>query len=236
MNPDVEVPRSASYEPCMVAIDTGNGPANIVLTYDDGPEPSGTNSILSALAEKKATATFFVLLTRTRLHPSIVQEIVAQGHEIALHGLDHLPIDVMNPVEVFTRTLDAKNELEQMIGREVRWYRPPYGRRTPETIGSVIRAGLTTVLWDVVLLDWLDQPDVNAYLKNPRNIKSPGAIVLAHDNIASLIDGVDEAASLTFDRGELTRSLIEVFEEKGFTCCSLEQSLKTGTPIWKAHG
>jgi peptidoglycan/xylan/chitin deacetylase (PgdA/CDA1 family) len=226
---------SALFQPCLVAVATGTGPSNIVLTYDDGPEPTGTESVLSALADKGATATFFVLLSRTRLNPSIVGEILAQGHEIALHGVDHRPIDTMNPSEVFSRTRDAKNELEQMIGKEILWYRPPFGRWTPETISSVIRAGLTTVLWDVVLSDWIDEPDVMAFLKNPRNINSPGAIVLAHDNIASMIDGVEDVPATTFDRGELSRALIDLFHGKGFSCCSLEQALKTGTPIWKTQ-
>ncbi len=33
----------------IVAVDTENGPKNVVLTYDDGPELIGTHEVLSAL-------------------------------------------------------------------------------------------------------------------------------------------------------------------------------------------
>ena len=38
------------------------GQPHIALTYDDGPDPVGTEAVLNALAEHAATATFFVLV------------------------------------------------------------------------------------------------------------------------------------------------------------------------------
>src|SRR5215468_9093273 len=35
----------------IVAVDTENGSPNVVLTYDDGPQPGGTDAVLSALAD-----------------------------------------------------------------------------------------------------------------------------------------------------------------------------------------
>ena len=61
----------------------------IVLTFDDGPDPGGTEAVMSALAAHRSTATFFVLLTRVRAYRGLLGEIVAAGHEIGLHGLDH---------------------------------------------------------------------------------------------------------------------------------------------------
>lgn len=218
----------------MIAIDTGSGPSNVVLTYDDGPEPVGTQEILSALADARATATFFVLLSRTRRYPSIVAEIIAQGHEIALHGVDHLPLDVMNPAEVFTRTVEAKAELEELIGQPVLWFRPPYGRKTPATMAEMIRAGLTPVLWGLTCRDWEDVSHADR-LKGAQALQRPGSILLAHDNFASQLDGVDDGPAPLFSRGHLTRALLEVFHGKGFTCCSLQQALKTGRPIWESE-
>ena len=55
--------------------------SQIVLTYDDGPDPAGTDRILEALARHDATATFFVLVTRARRYGSLLAEVVSAGHE-----------------------------------------------------------------------------------------------------------------------------------------------------------
>lgn len=214
----------------IVRIDTGLGPPNVVLTYDDGPEPVGTHEVLSALADSGVNATFFLLLSRTRLNPSLVNEILDQGHEIGLHGVDHKSLLEMDPEEVFNRTLAAKQELEQLVARPVIWFRPPYGQQTPKQVEELFRAGLTPVLWDVICRDWEDVT-LEERLAGVRAINKPGSILLAHDNIACEPDGVFYDPCPPFSRGELTRSIIEVLHENGFVCCSLSEALKTGEPI-----
>ena len=66
----------------------------VVLTFDDGPQPGGTEQVLGPLAETGSTATFFVLVSRARRFPSLLAEVVAAGHEIGLsntHGYDPSP-------------------------------------------------------------------------------------------------------------------------------------------------
>jgi peptidoglycan/xylan/chitin deacetylase (PgdA/CDA1 family) len=48
------------------AVEVRTDAPHVVLTFDDGPEPGGTDRVLSALAAAGASATFFVLLTRVR--------------------------------------------------------------------------------------------------------------------------------------------------------------------------
>jgi peptidoglycan/xylan/chitin deacetylase (PgdA/CDA1 family) len=218
----------------MIAVDTKSGPSNIVLTYDDGPEPSGTHEVLTALSEYGVKATFFVLLSRTRLNPTLVKEIQSQGHEIALHGVDHKSLTSLNPQEVYVRTRDAKRELEDLIGQSVQWFRPPYGNKTPEMVRQVNRAGLTTVLWTINCLDWENHTDYEVYLAQARGVDKPGAIVLAHDNIANpVIDNALPVEITHFSRGRLARLLLDVFSEKGFASCSLSEALTTGQPVWE---
>ena len=105
----------------------------IVLTFDDGPDPVGTAEVLTALAEAGASATFFVLMSRARRHGSLLTEVVAAGHEVGLHGVDHQPLTDFTYAAARRRTLDGRRELEDRLGRPVRWFRPPYGRQTPRT-------------------------------------------------------------------------------------------------------
>lgn len=218
-------------ESSIVSIDTKNGPPNVVLTYDDGPEPIGTHEVLDALAEAKVTATFFVLLTRTRLNPSLVKEIQSQGHEIALHGVNHKSLLDLSPEEVFTRTRDAKMELEELIDSPVKWFRPPYGQQTGDHVREIHKAGLTPVLWNVICHDWADVTH-EFRLSEVRKVAQPGAILLAHDNIACAPDGVEYDPCPPFSRGVLSRDIIEIFKSKGYKCGGLSEALITGEPVW----
>lgn len=220
----------------MVAVEMLNKSRNIVLTYDDGPEPSGTHEVLTALADTETTATFFVLLTRTRRNPSIVGEILAQGHEVALHGPDHQSIHEMSALEVETRSRDAKHELEDLIDRPVRWFRPPYGNQSTDSWLGIIRAGLEPVHWSVQCVDWEDSrsEDYSQYMTEVKAQQEPGAIILCHDNCAlESIDNAYPVKNPVFNREKLARMIIGNFQEKGFTCCSLERALATGKPIYQ---
>ncbi len=218
----------------MVGVEMLDGSRNVILTYDDGPEPSGTHEVLTALAETKSTATFFVLITRTRRNPSLVGEILAQGHEIALHGPDHRSIHAMSASEVETRTRNAKHELEDLIDRPVRWFRPPYGNQSTESWLGVIQAGLIPVHWTLTCNDWEDSrsDDYEQYMAEVKAHQDSGAIILCHDNCA--LESIDNAIPVkdpVFDREKLARMIIGNFREKGLTCSSLEKALQTGKPI-----
>ncbi|MEU6743661.1 polysaccharide deacetylase family protein [Streptosporangium sandarakinum] len=207
---------------------------DIVLTYDDGPEPGGTERILAALADHRATATFFVLLTRVRRHPRLLGAVVAGGHEIGLHGVDHRRLPGVAPARVERMVRDARAELEDVLGREVKWFRAPYGAHSLQTWQAVARTGLTSVLWSYSLRDWLNIPTaghLEAALKNA----APGAITLAHDGFAGIQDGVDDGPGPgpDLDRGELTRQLLKIYEEKGLTGRSLSAALVSGEAVSK---
>jgi len=129
-----------------------------VLTYDDGPQPGGTERVLAALAEVGATATFFILVGRARRHPGLLADVVAAGHEIALHGIDHVRLTEFSPGQVRRRTIDGRKELEDLAGQQIRWFRPPYGAQYPTTWAAIRSAGMESVVWSDEVKDWDDNP------------------------------------------------------------------------------
>lgn len=202
----------------------------IVLSYDDGPEPGGTERVLAALADRGASATFFILLTRARLYPTLLAEVIAAGHEVALHGADHRPLTDFAHSEVLARTTAAKAELEDLAGQVVRWVRPPYGRQSFSTWRAIYRAGAQSVLWGPTLWDSrhvTDDERVQQALKGA----VPGAILLGHDGHAGPADGVDDGPSPEFDRGELTRRVLDEYGALGLSGCSLGRALDSGTLV-----
>ena len=82
----------------LVAVSPVEAPS-VLLTYDDGPDPEFTPAVLRELAAADARATFFVLGTRVKLYPDVFRSVVADGHEIGLHGADHRRVDQVPEAE-----------------------------------------------------------------------------------------------------------------------------------------
>jgi polysaccharide deacetylase family protein (PEP-CTERM system associated) len=67
--------------------------------------------------------TFFTLGWVAERHPQIVRRIVAQGHELASHGMAHFRADAQTPDEFRADVSQAKRLLEDVGGVPVRGYR-----------------------------------------------------------------------------------------------------------------
>lgn len=200
-----------------------------VLTYDDGPQPGGTDKVLAALGEARTTATFFVLVGRARRHPGLLADVIAAGHEIALHGIDHVRLTTMSPREVRRRTLAGRHELEDLASRRIRWFRPPYGAQRPATWAAIRSTGMESVVWSDEVADWEDDPvaEIAARATSVR----PGSVVLLHDGYADQSDGVDDGPPPTFDRGELSRRILGDLAERGMTTSSLGDAVAAGSAV-----
>lgn len=199
----------------------------VVLTLDDGPDPEWTPAILDLLAERQATATFFVLLSRTRRHPAILRRIVDEGHEVALHGADHRRLTSLPRAEARRMLREGRRELETQTGRRIRWYRPPYGALTASTWREVRAAQLTPVLWGTSALDGRDASN-DERVAQATSCAAPGLVLLAHDARAGADDGVDDPEIARFDRAALLADILDEYHRQGLHAVSLQDALHRG--------
>jgi polysaccharide deacetylase family protein (PEP-CTERM system associated) len=77
------------------------------------------------LGEAGVEATFFTLGSVARRHPALARRIVADGHELASHGTDHLRVDRQSPAAFRADIRDSKKILEDIGGVVVNGYRAP---------------------------------------------------------------------------------------------------------------
>ncbi|MEY9291819.1 hypothetical protein ABH979_004893 [Bradyrhizobium ottawaense] len=61
----------------------------VVLTFDDGPNPPTTSKVLAALAQECVRATFFLIGLHASQHPDMVKRIAREGHTIGHHTFSH---------------------------------------------------------------------------------------------------------------------------------------------------
>ena len=88
----------------IVEIDTTGGPGfgfehfkqldflrdhEVVLTFDDGPWPENTPSVLKTLADECTTGIFFPIGKHSTYYPEILKQVLAAGHTIGSHTWSH---------------------------------------------------------------------------------------------------------------------------------------------------
>ena len=65
------------------------GPKEVVLTFDDGPAPAITRSVLATLDAFCTKATFFHVGRMAIAYPSTVKDVLARGHTVGSHTWSH---------------------------------------------------------------------------------------------------------------------------------------------------
>lgn len=156
----------------------------VSLTFDDGPHREGTPAVLEALGEAGVTATFFVLGEAIRRHRGLVAAILAQGHEVALHGDRHLP-HALTPPWAVERDLDRGHaEVEQEAGRAVLAVRAPYGVASLATLAYARRHGLTAAGWTRWGWDWRATASAGSIAAAATRSLHGGEVILLHDSDA----------------------------------------------------
>lgn len=84
---------------------------------------ANTHKILDLFQANAVKATFFTLGWVAERYPGLVARIVADGHELACHGYEHIRVTEQTPAEFRRDVSRAKKLLEDMAGVEVKGYR-----------------------------------------------------------------------------------------------------------------
>ena len=95
--------------------------------------PTNTYRYLDWLRSYNQKCTFFVTGDIAILYPSLINEIISEGHEIACHTNAHIPIDKMTPSE-FKLDIEKNIEVLQQAGAgKIEGFRAPIFSITPKT-------------------------------------------------------------------------------------------------------
>jgi len=129
-------------------------PGELALTFDDGPNPAWTPRLLELLAAHEIRATFFLLGSHAHAAPDLVRRIVAAGHLIGNHSWDHPNLALTPRARIHQELRHTSECLEQITGRPVRYFRPPFGARRPAVLQAARELGLLPVLWNAMTSDW----------------------------------------------------------------------------------
>ena len=165
----------------MTWLNSGPGFGNrVALTFDDGPTPGITQSVLKNLRERDLRATFFVIGNKVERHPELLQQAVAEGHEIANHTFTHPKLSSLSTGRVETELKRCQEAVAKAIGYEPVWFRPPYGAFRKNQGSLAVREGLGVMYWSVDPRDW-SNPGVKNIVSRVLGSAQPGSVILLHD-------------------------------------------------------
>lgn len=121
----------------------------VALTFDDGPTPLGTDSILAILAEADVRATFFFTGRELAANPELGPRFVAAGHELGNHSYSHVRL-LLRSTAFIRREIELTDSLIREAGHtgDIH-FRPPYGKKLVGLPRYLAATDRPTLMWDV---------------------------------------------------------------------------------------
>ena len=159
----------------------------VVLTFDDGPLPPYSDSVLDTLASQCVKATYFLVGQMARAYPATARRIYNEGHTIGTHSLDH-PLVFQNlSLDRVEREVDGGiNLVDQALGDPAAlspFFRIPGLGRSNTAEGFLASHSLVTWSADVVADDWFRHIGAQQIVQRAmRRLEARGrGILLLHD-------------------------------------------------------
>lgn len=172
----------------------GGDSGHVALTFDDGPDPESTPRFLPVLAGLQVSSTFFLLGEMLASAPDIGRQLVAEGHEVAVHGWTHRNMLLHSPSSAYDGLARTRDLIERTTGSRPRYFRPPYGVLSAAALIAARRAGLQTVLWTGWGEDWTARATASSVLDTLAPDIRGGATLLLHDSDCTSADGAWHSA------------------------------------------
>lgn len=159
------------------------------LTLDDGPDPAVTPRVLDLLDRHGVHATFFCIARRARQHPALLREIVARGHSVQNHSLEHRhTFALLGPRALALEIGRAQAVLGELTGVRPHCFRAPAGLRNPFLDPVLHRLDLQLVSWTRRGFDTVRR-DPQRVLGRLTDGLGAGDILLLHDGHARRTSG-----------------------------------------------
>ena len=179
----------------------------ILLTFDDGPIPETTETILKLLDKNKIKAAFFCVGNNIDKYPSLVNAILAEGHTIGNHTFNHKQVTKISSVKL-VEEIDLLNKLLlEKYGYKIKYFRPPHGRFNFGLNKILKDREMKNVMWSLLTYDY--HSNFELYKKVVNKYLTWNSIAVLHDSLKSkdIIDRsieflLEEAFKKNYEIGE----------------------------------
>lgn len=155
----------------------------VLLTFDDGPDPETTPLILDTLNQHGIKAIFFIIGSKAERYPEIVMRIIRNGHIIGNHTYSHSIFFPLSSTKRVREEIKKTNDIiRQFTEKENILFRPPIGFTNPIIARVACSMNMKVIGWNRRSYDTL-LSDTKRLKKRVLKLTKPGSIILLHDNL-----------------------------------------------------
>jgi len=153
---------------------------DVAITFDDGPDPIFTPSMLAELRRHHAVGTFFVLGIQAERYPAVLRAEAAEGSAVCNHGYAHKLLRGKADAVVAGEVAHAQTILDRAGVPRCDLFRFPYFASDAAARSTVTRLGYRIVGANVDTKDWR-RPSPASMAAQVLGRIQRGDIILLHD-------------------------------------------------------
>lgn len=185
----------------------------VALTIDDGPYALVGNQMMDCFAQYDAKATFFMVGNRIATYKTEVQRMVAEGHEVANHSMDHSYFHKLTTAQIQAQVNQCNDAIESACGVRPTLIRLPGGINSA-TISATV--GMPIIQWNIDTQDWKTR-NADAIVAEVLNHVTDGDIILLHEIYQASGDAILRIVPELYNRGFQMVTVSEMAAAKGYT-------------------
>ena len=202
---------------------TLSGDPEIVLTFDDGPDPRTTAKVLDTLKAHDARAIFFLVGWRmgqgdTKTSQELVARMLREGHIVANHTMTHPQLCGMKPELVAEEIDGSEQAISTVSGMPAKWFRTPYGAHCATLERMLGERNIRHFYWDIDSQEWRhnNAKRMTSFITHSLSRLQGRAVILMHDTKQATVKALPEIltwlAAENAKRAEKTKRQIRVLE------------------------
>jgi cellulose synthase/poly-beta-1,6-N-acetylglucosamine synthase-like glycosyltransferase/peptidoglycan/xylan/chitin deacetylase (PgdA/CDA1 family) len=196
-------------------------PKTVVLSFDDGPDPTWTPQILAVLRRYHVPANFFLVGAHAASYPGLVRAELQDGDEVGSHTYTHANLGALPRWRESLELTLTQNALAGAAGIHTRLLRMPYSSE-PDAISAAdwqaarqaAQDGYLVVFTSLDTMDWA-RPGVKHIVAAAMPADGRGALIMFHDGGG---DRAETVAALPL--------IIERLKAEGYRFATVSGALK----------
>ncbi len=170
------------------------GKKRVALTFDDGPNPLYTSTVMEELKRYGGRSTFFLVGKMAQQYPDLVLQLLAEGHELGNHSYTHPNITKLKQSELIAEVLRTRVLIKDISGRQTYLFRPPGGNIDEAATKQLKALDYNIVYWDVNAGEYKKSATPEVQVARMLSVIKDGSIVLLHtgpvDGTLSILPGL----------------------------------------------
>ena len=185
----------------------------VALTFDAGSIATFTPPMLETLRRHGVRVTIFVTGEFAERYPDLLNQMIADGHEIGNHSYAHPDFTTLEDDVIRRELARTEAAVKRVAGISTKpWFRAPYGARNPHVLAVVVREGYWSIYWTIDTIDWREDATPELIMRRIDEKLQNGAIILAHLASHHTMEALPEILTRIKERGYRIVKVSEVLQ------------------------